>query len=126
MGTFNVTIEVAAGPEGPFEPIDAMVDTGATFTVAPGSTLRRLGVEPTRRVGFVLADGSRKELDAGWVVIRVDGQESPSPVVFGEEGAPPLLGAVTLEVLLLSVDPVNQRLVPVDAYMLGLQPGSGS
>ena len=126
MGTFHVTIEVAAGPEGPFEQMDAMVDTGATFTVAPASALHRLGVEPTRRAGFVLADGSRTERDAGWMVIRVDGQESPSPVVFGDEGAIPLLGAVTLEVLLLGVDPVAQRLVPVDAYMLGPQPGSGS
>ncbi len=126
MGTFNVTIEVAAGTDGPFEPVEAMVDTGATFTVAPASILHRLGVEVTRHVGFVLADGTRIERDAGWMVVRVDGQESPSPVVFGEEGAPALLGAVTLEVLLLGVDPVNQRLVPVDALMLGLQPGSRS
>lgn len=126
MGTFNVTIEVAAGPDGPFEPIDAMVDTGATFTVAPASILQRLGVEVTRRVGFVLADGTRIERDAGWMVVRVDGQEEPSPVVFGEEGAPALLGAVTLEVLLLGVDPVSKRLIPVDGLMLGLQPGDGS
>ena len=120
MGTFTVTIEVAAGPDGPFEPIDAMVDTGATFTVAPASVLQRLGVEVTRRVGFVLADGTRIERDAGWMVVRLDGQEEPSPVVFGEEEAPALLGAVTLEVLLLGVDPVNERLVPVDGLMLEL------
>jgi predicted aspartyl protease len=122
VGTFNVTIEVAAGPDGPFEPIDAMVDTGATFTVVPASILRRLGVEVTRQVGFVLADGTRIERDAGWMVVRVDGEESPSPVVFGEDDAPVLLGAVTLEVLLLGVDPVNERLVPVDGLMLGLEP----
>ena len=66
MGTFNVTIEVAAGADGPFESMEAMVDTGATFTVAPASILHRLGVEPTRRIRFALADGSRMERDAGW------------------------------------------------------------
>ena len=80
MGTFNVTIEVAAGADGPFESMEAMVDTGATFTVAPASILHRLGVEPTRRIRFALADGNRVERDAGWMVIRVDGIESPSPV----------------------------------------------
>lgn len=126
MGTFNVTIEVAAGPDGPFEPIDAMVDTGASFTVAPASVLRRLGIAPTRQLRFVLADGSRIERDAGTAVIRIDGEQEASPVVLGDEEAPSLLGALTLEALLLSVDPLNQRLVPVDAYMLGLEPESGS
>ena len=126
MGTFNVTIEVAAGADGPFESMEAMVDTGATFTVAPASILHRLGVEPTRRIRFALADGSRVERDAGWVVIRVDGIESPSPVVFGDEEVLPLLGAVTLEVLLLGVDPVNQQLVPVDAFLVGIRTDSGA
>ena len=126
MGTFNVTVEVAAGPDGPFESMEAMVDTGATFTVAPASILHRLGVEPTRRIRFTLADGSRMERDAGWVVIRVDGLESPSPVVFGDEGVLPLLDAVTLEVLLLGVDPVIQLLVPVVASLVGIRTDSGA
>lgn len=33
-------------------------------------------------------------------------------VVFGDDGAPALLGAYTLEGLGLAVDPVEQRLVP--------------
>ena len=39
-------------------------------------------------------------------------------VVFGEEDAPILLGAYTLEGLTLVVDPVEQRLVSADALML--------
>ena len=30
----------------------------------------------------------------------------------------PLLGALTLEVFSLGIDPVNQRLIPVDSLML--------
>ena len=37
-------------------------------------------------------------------------------VVFGEDDAPPLLGAYTLEGLALAVDPEAQRLVPT--YMI--------
>ncbi|MYB41244.1 MAG: hypothetical protein F4X76_03445 [Chloroflexi bacterium] len=120
MGTFNVTVEVAAGPDGPFESMEAMVDTGATFTVAPASTLHRLGVEPTRRIRFALADGSRVERDAGWMVIRVGGIESPSPVVFGEDDGGLVLGSVTLTTLGLHADLVRQQLVPALACLPGI------
>ena len=47
MGTFSV--EIAIGDVGGenFEEIEALVDTGATTTVIPGATLRRLGIAPT-------------------------------------------------------------------------------
>ncbi|MFQ5880385.1 MAG: aspartyl protease family protein, partial [Dehalococcoidia bacterium] len=50
MGTFRVTIEVG-DPQGErFEAVEALVDTGATYSVAPRSLLERLGVRPHRRV----------------------------------------------------------------------------
>ena len=39
-------------------------------------------------------------------------------VVFNDEGTPPLLGALALEALFLGVDPVRQRLVPVDGLLM--------
>ena len=44
---------------------------------------------------------------------RADGQ-----VTFAEQNEPSLLGMVTLEDVLLAVDPVGQRLVPVEAERL--------
>lgn len=41
-----------------------------------------------------------------------------SPVAFRDEESLPLLGAVTLEILGLGIDPVNRRLIPVDALLL--------
>jgi hypothetical protein len=38
-------------------------------------------------------------------------------VVFAPEGTSPLLGATALENLSLGVDPVQQRLVPVNALL---------
>ena len=123
MGTFHETIGLATRPGGPPEEIAALVDTGATYTLVPAPILRRLGVEPIRRQTFLIADGSRVEREVGWLLVRIGGEESPTVVVFGDEDAEPLLGAVTLEEFGLGVDPVRRRLVPVDGYLVGLRPG---
>ena len=124
MGAFHETIGLAARPGGPPEEIAALVDTGATYTLVPAPILRRLGVEPIRRQTFLIADGSRVEREVGWLLVRIGGEESPTVVVFGDEDAEPLLGAVTLEEFGLGVDPVGRRLVSVDGYLVGLRPGS--
>ena len=124
MGAFHETIGLAARPDGPPEEIAALADTGATHTLVPAPTLRRLGVEPIGRQTFLIADGSRVEREVGWLLVRIGGEESPTVVVFGDEDAEPLLGAVTLEEFGLGVDPVGRRLVPVDGYLVGLRPGS--
>jgi hypothetical protein len=50
--------------------------------------------------------------------LRIGDQMEMSLVVFGEDNVEPLLGAVTLEELLLAPDPIRQRLVPVSALMM--------
>ena len=113
MGTFRVRIAVG-NPDGQqYEPVEALVDTGATYTTLPGSLLRRLGVPSDRRVEFELAAGNIIEQEVGQTWIRIDGATAIVPVVFADEGSEPLLGAVTLEIFLLNVDLVRQRLVPV-------------
>lgn len=73
------------------------------------------GVVSHTRAPFVLADGRELELEIGWTLVRVDGRQERSLVVFG--GAA-LLGAFTLEALRLAPDPVGQRLVPVPALLM--------
>ena len=41
------------------------------------------------------------------------GQDNIVPCIFGEPNEPPVIGAVTLEIFLLAVDPVEQSLAPV-------------
>ena len=115
MGTFFHPLTLI-GPMGERETVEALVDTGATFTTIPRETLRRLGVEPRRQVRLRLADGRSHIQDLGWVAMEIDGLEEVTPVLFGEADAPPAIGAVTLESLLLGVDPVGQRLVPVEGW----------
>ena len=118
MGTFTVTLGVGDPQGRHYEEVEAMVDSGAAYTVLPASILEGLGVEPREARGFVLADGHRVERGFGQTWIRLAGRESVSPVVFWDEGSTPLLGAVTLEIFGLCIDPLNGRLVPVDAYIL--------
>ena len=118
MGTFRVQIEVG-DPEGKrFQAVEALVDTGATNTALPASQLRRLDVIPHRRAVFELADGRQTELEIGRTWVRVNGELEHTQVVFAEEGAEPVLGAITLEEFGLAVDPVKRRLVPVPRLRL--------
>ena len=44
----------------------------------------------------------------------------PTPVLFGDLGSEPLLGAITLEELGFALDPIHRTLVPATAYLLSL------
>ena len=118
VGTVKVTIAVG-DPQGQmFEDLEVTVDTGSTFTAVPGELLRRLGVPVLRLAQSELADGSNAPVEIGRTVIRLEGQQFPTPVIFAEEGEPSLLGVVTLEEALLAVDPVAGRLIPTNVLRL--------
>lgn len=117
MGTFSVPIEVGDIQGNRFEGLDVLVDTGATATMIASSVLQRLGIAPVRRQAFVYANGERVQLEMGEVRVRVEGRETPTWVIFGAEGAMPLLGAHALEGVFLGVDPIGQRLIPVDGLL---------
>ena len=52
MGTFVVQIEVGGIDGERFEVVEALVDTGATTTVIPGSILGSLGIVPDQAGDF--------------------------------------------------------------------------
>ena len=118
MGTFRVAIEIGDPRGERYEQVEALVDTGATYTTAPASILQRLGVTPHDRVTFIMADGRRIERQVGRTRVRVDGKAEVTLVVFGDEGVEALLGAYTLEGVRLGVDPANQRLVPTPGLLM--------
>ena len=118
MGTFRVEMGIG-DPEGlRYEYVEALVDSGSTYNILPASLLRRLCVEVWRSGTFSLADGRsvRRELGQTW--FRINGEEATAPVVFGDESVQPLLGAVTLEIFQLGIDPVGLRLIPVEGLMM--------
>ncbi len=118
MGTFKVTVQVG-DPQGQrYESVEALVDTGASDTVVPRPVLERLGVLPQGRWPYQLADDRNVEHEIGQTTLRISGMSRIVVVVFGEPGMPVLLGASSLEVFHLGVDPVRQRLVPVSGLLM--------
>ena len=115
MGTFRVNIDVSESRRARAERVEALVDTGATYTTLPSSLLRGLGVPPITRLGFTLADGRRVERDVGEAYLRIGDLAFHSPVVFGNDDADALLGAVTLQIFGLGVeDPLHERIAPLE------------
>ena len=113
MGHFRVAVEVGNRAGERFEAMEALVDTGATYTWIPQDVLQQLGVTPEEEWPFELADGREVRYPVTWTLIRISERARPTVVVFGEPGSPPILGVVTLEEFLLAVDPVHRRLIPV-------------
>lgn len=118
MGTFRCTVEIGAAESGPFEQVDALVDTGATYSQSPRSILARLGISPHDRAEFVLADGRTVLRDLATVVLRLEGRVRHVLCTVGDDGTEPLLGATTLELFGLAADPVNRRLIRATLYLL--------
>ena len=115
MGTFSVKVTIV----NPLNPdrsvtVDCLVDTGAAYSQLPRSLLASIGIEPFDDRRFVMADGRQGTCQVGKADFFLNGRQTPSLVVFGEEAAPPLLGAMTLEGLGFGVDPLSRRLVPID------------
>jgi len=120
MGTFQVHVEVGNREGSRWEPLEALVDTGATFSVIPESTWQALGLQAGYRLAFELADSRTVERDVAEARIRIDGQERPTLLVSAGADAQPLLGAYTLEAFLVAPDPIHKRLIPVPGLLLGI------
>lgn len=78
MSIFAVHLQIGDLAGRTFEAVEAVVDTGSTFTAAPRALLERVGVTPTRRERFRVPNGA----------------------------------------FLFGVDPIAQRLIPVDGLRL--------
>ena len=118
MSEFRHTLQVSdINGERTIE-VEALVDTGATFSIIPARLLRDLGIAPERTIVFELADQSEIAYEAGSARFSGLGVSGVAPVAFGEDTAEPLMGAVTLEALMLIVDPIAQRLVPRERAIL--------
>ena len=117
MGTFSAEIEIGTPDGSRYEPVTALVDTGASVTTLPGSVLEELGVVPHKEFAFVLADGGEIQRPVGRTWIRIGERSEITLVVFADDDVEPLPGAYSLQGLMLGVDSPNERLVPVNAPM---------
>jgi clan AA aspartic protease len=114
MGLTHVAVEVA-NPARPTRRarVKMLVDSGAAYSIVDAATLRRLGVRPTGRRTFILADGTEVTRSIGPALFRFRGEEGASTVILGEPGDAALLGVVTLEELGLMLDPMRREIRPM-------------
>ena len=121
MTMLSVSVRVHADGDGrgPVE-VEALVDTGAIFTLLPRSLLQSLGLEPRGRQTFRTVDGKAIDRDIGVAHLEVQGRLStiPIPVIFGDPTDIPVLGVTALEILGFQLDPVRGELRPTEFLLL--------
>ncbi len=102
--------------------VNFLVDSGAVYSLVPGKILDELEIEPYREMTFSLADGTTLKRRVCSAYFEYEGEGGPAPVVYGEEGDEPLLGATTLESLGLVLNPFTRTLHPMRMLMTRLKP----
>ncbi len=95
-----------------------LVDTGAFDSLVPRGRLEEIGLQPVGQRDYVLADGRSIALEITVAEIEFEGEIVGGTVVYGEEGAEPLLGVTALESGGFEVDPRNEELKRLPAVLL--------
>ena len=125
MSEFSVNIHIGNITGGDTRPVTALVDTGATESAFPADLLEQLHIPATERpMDYVLADGTTLRCPRGYarIAITVRSGETFSgicPVAFWPDESGQCVGATTLQILTLAVDPVNEELAPVSVLRRG-------
>jgi aspartyl protease family protein len=115
-------LKLRAGLYNPEEPdkvieVEAIVDTGAIYSVIRRDILEQLGVKPVERRRF-RAFGGYVERDVGEVGMVLMGRRRIVPVIFGEDGDPAVVGVTALEIFGLEVDVVRGTLKEAELLLL--------
>lgn len=113
----KVTLRSPTKRETAVEVEEALVDTGATWTVVLGPLAHKLGLEVWGERSVQTASGSI-EADRSFAVVEYHGLETVSNILISDTYPGVLLGVVTLESLELAVDPKTGRLVRSDLFLL--------
>jgi clan AA aspartic protease len=119
MGLTYVTVSLKrpGTTNGSYEAV-FLVDTGASYTMAPASELIRIGIEPAAKLTYELADGTLHEYPFGIAQIEFMGEITAGRVIFGPEGIEPFLGVTAPEAAGVTIDPATQTLKKLPALRL--------
>jgi clan AA aspartic protease len=111
MGLTTITARIGKGKKA--TDVSFLVDSGATYSLLPESVWKKLGIKPSRELSFTLADGTVIKRKISETVFEIQGISGTSPVILGEGNDEALLGAITLEVLGLILNPFSRELSPM-------------
>ncbi|MEQ9422795.1 MAG: clan AA aspartic protease [Cyclobacteriaceae bacterium] len=101
-----------------YKNVDFLIDSGAIYSLVSSEVLAKLGIEAYKQMEFVLADGTKVSRQVGDAYFEYNGEGGMAPVIFGEEGDEPLLGATTLESLGLVLNPFKRELFPMRLLLM--------
>ena len=90
--------------------VEALADTGSTFTKVPRSVIEKIGVEPAYESKIELGDSRTITRRLALADVEIDGVRRPVLVSIAEDGEFPLVGYTTLETLGFKVNPVTHAL----------------
>jgi aspartyl protease family protein len=96
---------------------DAIVDTGASWTMIPKSLAAELGLEIIGRKRVSTANGVI-EAEQSFALIEYDGHISASDIMITDTYTGVLLGVLTLEGMALAIDPKSGRLIDSELLLL--------
>lgn len=119
MGVTNIDVKIK-NPAAPEKSLtkEFLVDSGAAYSVVPTRVLRDLGIQPTSKRRFILANGEALELPTGNAFFEFQGEIGAAPVIFGDRDDIFLLGVTTLESLGLILDPLRRELKPLPMLLM--------
>jgi predicted aspartyl protease len=90
--------------------LEALVDTGETFTKISRNLASRIGLKPKRNILTHVATGEFVSRSAGTLESELEGVKDVIPVVIGEDHEPAVIGYTTLEILGFKVNPITEKL----------------
>ncbi len=96
---------------------DALVDTGATWTVVPRSVAERLGLRLIGNVSVKTAAGPQ-ELDQSYALAELYDKKMVTPVLISDTLDGVVIGVTMLEALGLAVDPLSGQLKNAEVLLL--------
>ena len=95
-----------------------LIDTGASEPMVPADDLRKIGIDPTGKRVYEMANGHYAEFEVGVAQISFCDETFPVRVIFGPDGCEPILGVIALESAGFMVDPTNQSLTKLKVFPL--------
>jgi len=118
VGHVNIRATIANPADSSIaEEVDAMVDTGATFTSVPRALAVTLQLPVTGKTRARKATGDVL-LDRRRAMIQIDGQSEINRVLISDTLDKVLIGVITLETFSLTVDPSSGQLKEAEVYLL--------
>jgi hypothetical protein len=113
-GAFRTRLGVAAiaDPSYRRELSNVLVDSASEYSWIPDSVLMEIGIVPVRSEQFASTDRRVFVRQIGFAILDVNGNSSPTIVVFARETDRVLLGSHGLDGMNLRVDRAKMQLVP--------------